>query len=59
MGRQVFEGIHIAEFAAIAAGPLIGKHMADHGARSFMWNRMRGRMDSGRIIRLTRITNPG
>lgn len=29
---QVFEGIHIVEFAAIAAGPVIGKHMADHGA---------------------------
>jgi benzylsuccinate CoA-transferase BbsF subunit len=33
MNRQVFEGIKIAEFAAIAAGPLIGKHMADHGAQ--------------------------
>jgi benzylsuccinate CoA-transferase BbsF subunit len=32
MKRQIFEGIKIAEFAAIAAGPLIGKHMADHGA---------------------------
>ena len=33
MGKQIFEGINIVEFAAIAAGPLIGKHMADHGAR--------------------------
>jgi len=33
MGQQIFEGINIVEFAAIAAGPLIGKHMADHGAR--------------------------
>jgi len=32
MSKQIFEGIKIAEFAAIAAGPLIGKHMADHGA---------------------------
>jgi benzylsuccinate CoA-transferase BbsF subunit len=32
MKRQIFEGVKIAEFAAIAAGPLIGKHMADHGA---------------------------
>ena len=32
MKHQIFEGIKIAEFAAIAAGPLIGKHMADHGA---------------------------
>jgi len=31
--RQVFEGINIVEFAAIAAGPVIGKHLADHGAR--------------------------
>ncbi len=30
--RQVFEGIKVAEFAAVAAGPAIGKHMADHGA---------------------------
>jgi len=30
--RQVFENIHVVEFAAIAAGPLIGKHLADHGA---------------------------
>ncbi|HLA27899.1 MAG TPA: CoA transferase [Syntrophales bacterium] len=30
--RQVFEGIKVAEFAAVAAGPVIGKHMADHGA---------------------------
>ena len=30
--KQVFEGIKVAEFAAIAAGPLIGKFMADHGA---------------------------
>ncbi len=33
MKRQIFEGIKIVEFAAIAAGPLIGKHMADHGAQ--------------------------
>lgn len=31
--RQVFEGINVVEFAAIAAGPVIGKHLADHGAR--------------------------
>ena len=31
--RQVFEGISVVEFAAIAAGPVIGKHLADHGAR--------------------------
>ncbi|MGE5817339.1 MAG: CaiB/BaiF CoA transferase family protein [Deltaproteobacteria bacterium] len=30
--RQIFEGIKVAEFAAVAAGPAIGKHMADHGA---------------------------
>lgn len=30
--KQVFENIHVVEFAAIAAGPLIGKHLADHGA---------------------------
>lgn len=30
--RQVFEGIKVAEFAAVAAGPAIGKHLADHGA---------------------------
>ncbi len=33
MKRQIFEGIKIVEFAAIAAGPLIGKHLADHGAQ--------------------------
>jgi benzylsuccinate CoA-transferase BbsF subunit len=33
MEKQVFEGIKILEFTAIAAGPLIGKHMADHGAQ--------------------------
>ena len=33
MTRQVFEGINVVEFAAIAAGPVIGKHLADHGAR--------------------------
>lgn len=31
--NQVFEGINVVEFAAIAAGPAIGKHLADHGAR--------------------------
>lgn len=31
--RQVFDGINVVEFAAIAAGPVIGKHLADHGAR--------------------------
>ena len=31
--RQVFEGINVVEFAAIAAGPVIGKHLADNGAR--------------------------
>ena len=31
--RQVLEGIKVVEFAAIAAGPAIGKHLADHGAR--------------------------
>ncbi len=31
--RQVFDGINVVEFAAIAAGPVIGKHLAEHGAR--------------------------
>ncbi len=34
MNRQVFEGIKVVEFAAIAAGPLIGKHLADFGAQA-------------------------
>ncbi|MDP2643944.1 MAG: CoA transferase [Desulfobacterales bacterium] len=33
MTAGVFDGIKVAEFAAIAAGPLIGKFMADHGAQ--------------------------
>jgi len=32
MRREVFEGIKVVEFAAIAAGPLIGMHLAQHGA---------------------------
>ncbi len=34
MKRGIFEGIKVVEFAAIAAGPLIGMHMAQHGATS-------------------------
>ncbi len=34
MKRGIFEGIKIVEFAAIAAGPLIGQHLAIHGATS-------------------------
>lgn len=33
MGKQVFEDINMVEFAAIAAGPLVGKHLADFGAK--------------------------
>ncbi len=33
MKKQVFDGIKIAEFAAFAAGPGIGKHLAEHGAQ--------------------------
>ncbi|MGH7829754.1 MAG: CaiB/BaiF CoA transferase family protein [Candidatus Binatia bacterium] len=29
---QALEGIKIVEFAAFAAGPVVGKHLADHGA---------------------------
>jgi crotonobetainyl-CoA:carnitine CoA-transferase CaiB-like acyl-CoA transferase len=29
---QALEGIKVIEFAAYAAGPVIGKHLADHGA---------------------------
>jgi crotonobetainyl-CoA:carnitine CoA-transferase CaiB-like acyl-CoA transferase len=32
MSEQIFQDVKIAEFAAIAAGPLIGKFLADHGA---------------------------
>ncbi len=30
--KQVFAGIHVVEFTGFAAGPVVGKHMADHGA---------------------------
>jgi len=33
MEQGIFEDIKIVEFAAIAAGPLIGKFLADHGAQ--------------------------
>lgn len=29
---QALEGIKVVEFAAFAAGPVVGKHLADHGA---------------------------
>ncbi len=32
MSKQILEGINVAEFAAFAAGPAIGKHLADFGA---------------------------
>lgn len=32
MLEQVFEGINVVEFAAFAAGPGVGKHLADFGA---------------------------
>ncbi|MBI4483767.1 MAG: CoA transferase [Acidobacteria bacterium] len=32
MIMQALEGVKVVEFAAFAAGPVIGKHLADHGA---------------------------
>lgn len=32
MGQRVFEGVKVAEFAWLLAGPLIDKYLADHGA---------------------------
>ncbi len=32
MATQALEGVKIVEFAAFAAGPVVGKHLADHGA---------------------------
>ncbi len=32
MNKQAFEGINVVEFAAFAAGPGVGKHLADFGA---------------------------
>lgn len=32
MNQGIFEGLKLVEFAAIAAGPLIGKFLSDHGA---------------------------
>src|SRR3990167_6702222 len=29
---QALEGIKVVEFAAYAAGPVVGKHLVDHGA---------------------------
>ncbi len=29
---QSLEGINVVEFAAFAAGPAVGKHLADQGA---------------------------
>ncbi len=29
---QAFEGLKVAEFAVFAAGPLVGKHLGEHGA---------------------------
>src|SRR3990167_5308330 len=33
MAKRALEGIKVVEFAAFAAGPGIGKHLADHGAQ--------------------------
>lgn len=32
MARKALEGIKVVEFAAFAAGPVVGKHLADQGA---------------------------
>ena len=32
MSKQVFAGVHVVEFTGFAAGPVVGKHLADHGA---------------------------
>ena len=33
MSAQAFSGVKVVEFAAFAAGPMVGKHLGDHGAR--------------------------
>lgn len=35
MKKQAFSGVHVVEFTGFAAGPVIGKHLADHGAEVF------------------------
>ncbi len=30
--KQALEGVRVVEFAAFAAGPMVGKHLAEHGA---------------------------
>ncbi len=31
--KQALEGVKVVEFAVFAAGPMVGKHMAEHGAQ--------------------------
>jgi crotonobetainyl-CoA:carnitine CoA-transferase CaiB-like acyl-CoA transferase len=33
MRKHVFAGINVVEFTGFAAGPVVGKHLADHGAQ--------------------------
>ena len=32
MGRQIFEGLKVADFNWLAAGPQVGRELAEHGA---------------------------
>ncbi len=58
MGKQIFEGLKVADFSWLAAGPQVGRELAEHGA-TVIRIESHGRLDALRAFQPFKDSKPG
>ena len=58
MSKQVFEGIHVADFSWVGVGPQVARELAEHGA-TVVRVESHKRLDQLRLLRPFKDFQPG